>query len=185
MAKTDNFEIGCIRAEWKNGLDAYKIDYSDLHGFRLFAFLQSPSAEDVEKLSKDADLVVYFEETGNVGFFTFKFSDTGGSCTFCPSLLLDYPTYKFPQGHKSYPVALHVIDSDKGELLFKREFSFTESFSRYLQKWCAKADRHTMSVDEVMEASRKYFDSLSLKNEEHHFNVAFDSKRVLEHSLER
>ena len=185
MTNKDNFEKGCVRAEWKNGLDAFKIDYSDLHGFKLFAFLQSPSDEEVEKYSLKSDLVVYFDETGDVGFFTFRFSDEGGSCAFCPSLLLDYPTYKIPEGHKGYPMTVYVIDSSKGELLEERAFSFSETFSRYLRSWCIEADRHTKSLEEVMEASRKYFSLLSSSQEEHHFKVAFDSKRVSEHSLER
>ena len=182
MAKNVNYEKGCVRAEWKNGLDAYKIDYSDLHGFNLYAFLQSPSEDDVQKMSENADLVVYFEELDGVAFFTFNFSGEGGSCAFCPSLLLDYPHYKISPDLNSYPVTLHVIDSTKGELLDKRRFTFSESFSKYLHDWMVKADSLNLSIDEVMDVSKKYFESLSNEREKHSFQVAYDNKRLLERS---
>lgn len=172
-----NFEIGTVRAEWKNNLDGYKIDYSDLHGFSLFAFLQSPSPEDIEKMSMNADLVIYFDDMNGVGFFTFNFSGTGGSSAFAPSLLLDYPKFSVHEPLKSFPFTIYVIDSSIGELKASRTVSLDEKFSSWLSSWCRDNETLNLSLDSVKEISQKYFEHLKQHDKERSLRIAYNTSK--------
>lgn len=177
-----NFEVGTVRAEWKNNLDGYKIDYSDLHGFSLFAFLQSPSEEDIKKMSMNADLVIYFDDMNGVGFFTFNFLGTGGSAAFAPSLLLDFPKYHVPELLKSFPFHVYVIDSSKGELKATRTLSLSEEFSKYLSSWCQEADKKNLSLDDVKRISNEYFELLKQHDNKRSLKIAYETtNKCLEH----
>jgi len=173
----ENIDIGTVRSEWKNDLSGYRIDYSDLHGFSLYAFLQSPSDEEIERMSKNSDLVIYFEDMKGVGFFTFNFSGTGGSSAFAPSLQLDYPTFNVPSPLNSYPMHINLIDSTSGELKAKRTVSLSSEFSDWLSGWCRENETLNYSLDSVKTISREYFDSLKERGEDHSFRVAYDSSK--------
>lgn len=178
----NNFEIGTIRTEWKNNLDGYKVDYSDLHGFSLYAFLQSPSNEELERMAMNADLVIYFDDLDGVGFFTFNFSGTGGSAAFSPSLLLDYPSFSIPEPLDSFPMTINVIDSSKGELKIIRSVALSDEFSKWFSEWCRINNTLNLSVDEVKEISKKYFDSLKDAENKRDFKIAYStSKKCLNH----
>ena len=140
------YEEGDIRAEWKNNIEGYKVDYSDLHGFSLFAFLQSPSEEDISKMSKDADIVIYFDDMDGVGFFTFSFDGTGGSAAFAPSLNLDYPKFNIPDGLSGFPFNIYVIDSTTGKIKSLRSItgiSLSLAIHRY---HCVNLKRYPFSA---------------------------------------
>ncbi len=173
----ENVDIGTVRSEWKNDLSGYRIDYSDLHGFSLYAFLQSPSEEEIEKMSMNSDLVIYFEDMKGVGFFTFNFAGSGGSSAFAPSLQLDYPTFNVPKPLNSYPMHINLIDSSSGELKVKRTVSLSSEFSEWLSKWCRENETLNHSLDSVKMISRDYFDRLKTHGEDHSFKVAYDSSK--------
>ena len=177
-----NFEIGNISAEWKNNLDGYKVDYSDLHGFSLFAFLQSPSDEEIEKMSMNADLVIYFGDQDGVGFFVFNFSGSGGSAAFAPSLLLDYPKFQVPIPLNRFPFNIYVIDSSMGELKVARTVSLSDDFSEWLSEWCIENSKLDLTLDSVKAVSQKYFESFKQHDLEHSLRIAFNSSdKCIEH----
>lgn len=181
MSNSFDIENGTKRTEWKNNLSGFKLDYSDLHGFSLYAFLQSPSDEEIQKYSINADLVVYFEDMKGVGFFVFNFSGTGGSSAFAPSLLLDHPTFDLQQPLNSFPFHVYLVDSSKGELKMSRSFTLSEKFAAWLSGWCKDNDNLNLSFDSVKEISKSYFDQLKLDEKRHDFKVAYatDQKCLL------
>ena len=177
------YEEGDIRAEWKNNIDGYKVDYSDLHGFSLFAFLQSPSEEDISKMSKDADIVIYFDDMDGVGFFTFSFDGTGGSAAFAPSLNLDYPKFNIPDGLSGFPFNIYVIDSTSGKIKALRSITLSSEFSKWLSDWCRQNEILNLSLDHVKDISKKYFAYLKKHDKKRAFRIAFNTtKKCIEHA---
>lgn len=146
------FYVGHRYPKWRTGNDGFILEWDNSAGFILYAFLNSPSVEEVAQFQTDVELEVCYKTVYDVCFFTFRFGDMPwADCPFAPALYKEAGREAvfddIPEG-QGLAVTILLIDSSCGELKTIRVVALSHDFSVKWQTWAIEANKRPLTKAE-------------------------------------